>query len=106
VVLGSIYSQAVTEMVRDGETGWLLDPLRPETIEQCLDSLFATSVEALNGMRAAARRRALEITPEKAAATLAAAIQTVLPAAASTGQVVSATGAVAADAPPSSQSVA
>jgi glycosyltransferase involved in cell wall biosynthesis len=106
VVLGSIYSQAVTEMVRDGETGWLLDPLRPETIEQCLDSLFATPIEVLNGMRAAARRRALEITPEKAAAALAAAIQTVLPAATRTGQVVATAGTVAADAPPSSRSVA
>jgi hypothetical protein len=81
VVLGSIYSQAVTELVRDGETGWLIDPLRPKTIEQALDRLFATPVEVLNQMRAAARRRALEITPEGAAAAIAAAVQAVLPTA-------------------------
>jgi len=79
VVLGSIYSQAVCEMVRDGESGWLLDPLRPQTIEQALDRLFAASTETLDKMRAVGRARALSITPERAAALLASAIESVLP---------------------------
>jgi glycosyltransferase involved in cell wall biosynthesis len=106
VVLGSIYSQAVTEMVRDNDTGWLLDPLRPETIDQCLDRLFATPVETLNQMRAAARRRALEITPERAAAQLAAAIEAVLPIRARKLQVPDAERGGSTDVSPSSQPVA
>jgi hypothetical protein len=105
IVLGSIYSQAVTEMVREGETGWLVDPLRPETIERSLDHLFATSLDALNEMRGAARRRALEITPEKAAATIAAAVQAVLPAGLRNQQ-SRAADAAPQDTPPASRSVA
>jgi len=106
VVLGSIYSQAVTELVRHGETGWLLDPLRPETIEHALDLLFAMPVETLNEMRAAARRRALEITPDKAAAAIAAAVQAVLPASVRERQARAAAGTASSETASSSRSVA
>lgn len=76
-VLGSRYSQAVEEMVVDGVTGWTFDPLRPETVATALDRIFATSDEALMAMRAAARARASEITPDSAAACMVSAIAAV-----------------------------
>jgi glycosyltransferase involved in cell wall biosynthesis len=78
VVLGSVYSQAAIEMVRDGENGWLIDPLRPASIEAALDELFDTPIETLAEMRVAARQRALQITPRGAAARLYSAINMVL----------------------------
>jgi glycosyltransferase involved in cell wall biosynthesis len=77
VVLGSIYSQAAVEMVRDGETGWLIDPLRPASIEEALDKLFDATFDDLAAMRLAVRARALMITPKSAADHLYSAIETV-----------------------------
>ncbi|HLN22991.1 MAG TPA: glycosyltransferase family 4 protein [Patescibacteria group bacterium] len=73
-VLGSIYSQAVEEMVIDDKTGWQFDPLQPATIARALDRFFASSDEALATMRASARTRALAITPESAAEQMRKAI--------------------------------
>jgi glycosyltransferase involved in cell wall biosynthesis len=77
VVLGSIYSQAAVEMVRDGETGWLIDPLRPASIEEALDKLYDATLDDLAAMRQAVRARALMITPKSAARHLYSAIETV-----------------------------
>ncbi len=77
VVLGSVYSQAAVEMIRDGVTGWMIDPLRPETIGAALDKLFSMPLEALAEMRAAARKRALTITPDSAADHLFTAVKVV-----------------------------
>jgi glycosyltransferase involved in cell wall biosynthesis len=79
IVLGSIYSQAAVEMVSNGENGWLIDPLHPETIMDAMDQLFATSLENLEGMRISARDRALRITPSGAADALYSAITRTLP---------------------------
>jgi glycosyltransferase involved in cell wall biosynthesis len=80
IVLGSIYSQAVVEMISDGENGWLIDPLRPETIMDAMDQLFANSLERLEAMRINARARAQRITPSGAADALYSAItQTLSP---------------------------
>jgi glycosyltransferase involved in cell wall biosynthesis len=79
IVLGSIYSQAAIEMVNDGVNGWLIDPHHSETIANALDQLFAASLEQLDGMRAAARERALRITPEGGADILYTAIKRILP---------------------------
>ena len=73
-VLGSIYSQAVEEMVKDDKTGWQFDPLHPATIARALDRFFASSDEALLSMRSAARACALAITPERAAEQMRSAI--------------------------------
>jgi glycosyltransferase involved in cell wall biosynthesis len=74
VVLGSIYSQAVEEMVIDGRTGWRLDPAREETITAALDRLFEISDTELVAMRWRARQRALMITPDAAAERMRTAI--------------------------------
>jgi glycosyltransferase involved in cell wall biosynthesis len=73
-VLGSIYSQAVEELVRDGETGWVFDPLAAESVLRALDRAFATTPAALVAMRQAAQRRSLALTPATASERMAAAI--------------------------------
>ena len=78
LVMGSIYSQASIEMIRDGENGWLIDPLNPESIEDVLDELFATPLGELSEMRVLARKRAERITPDGAADHLLTAITQVL----------------------------
>jgi glycosyltransferase involved in cell wall biosynthesis len=77
VVLGSVYSQAAIEMVRNGENGWLIDPLDSASIEAALDELYATPMDKLASMRVAARERALLITPHGAAARLYSVINMV-----------------------------
>jgi glycosyltransferase involved in cell wall biosynthesis len=79
IVLGSIYSQAAIEMVSDGVNGWLIDPYHPETIANALDQLFAAPLDKLDEMRAAARERALRITPQGGADILYTAITEILP---------------------------
>ncbi len=76
-VLGSVYSQAVEEMVLEGRTGWTFDPVRPETIDAALGKLFNTSDKDLALMRDAARSRAAIITPEAAAERMLGAISAV-----------------------------
>jgi glycosyltransferase involved in cell wall biosynthesis len=78
IVIGSIYSQAVNEMVKDHDNGWLIDPLRRGSIEHALDLLFATPLKTLTKMREAARKRALMITPEVAADRICTALSSVL----------------------------
>ncbi len=81
-VLGSIYSQAVEELVEDGVNGWLFDPLRAGTLAVALDRFFAASLDDLAPMRAAARQTGISVTPERAIDHLVTEIQALpLPAA-------------------------
>ena len=61
-VLGSIFSQAAEVMIEDGVTGWLFDPTRPDSVQTGLDRFLTTGEGPLAAMRAAARRRALQVT--------------------------------------------
>ena len=79
-VLGSIYSQAVEEMVEEGRTGWLFDPLRPESLAAALTHFLDAPAEQLAAMRAQARARGLAITPESVADRITTAMKAVLPA--------------------------
>lgn len=54
-VLGSVYSQAVEELVHDGETGWTFRVDRADEMYAALDRALATPPDALDGMRARAR---------------------------------------------------
>lgn len=62
-VLGSIYSQAVLELVADGANGWLCDPLDEGGLFATLDRALKTSVPELECMSAYAQCAANEITP-------------------------------------------
>jgi glycosyltransferase involved in cell wall biosynthesis len=66
-MLGSVHSQAVAELVRDGETGWRFDPEKPDETYKAIDRALATPPERLAAMRAAARRSVEALTPERAA---------------------------------------
>jgi glycosyltransferase involved in cell wall biosynthesis len=55
-VLGSVASQAVTELIEDGVTGWRFDPLDPSSIEVAIDRFFSTPPERLEEMGAHGRR--------------------------------------------------
>lgn len=73
-VLGSLYSQAVEEMVCDGKNGWTFRPDRRGEMDDALNRALTATDSELNAMRACARKRALEVTPEHAAAVCSAAL--------------------------------
>jgi len=66
-VLGSLYSQAVEEMVVDGVNGWTFHPDRPTEVFAALDRALQTSPRALEALRKAATSRALDLSPERMA---------------------------------------
>ncbi len=74
-VLGSIYSQAVEELVDDGKTGWLLDPLNPESLQGALDRFLDAPTEQLAAMRAQARAHGMSLSLSDTADRIAAAVQ-------------------------------
>lgn len=73
-VLGSIYSQAVEELVEEGRTGWVFDPLLDASAFAALDRMFATTPVGTAWMRDATRRRISTLTPASAADRIAVAI--------------------------------
>ena len=62
-VLGSLYSQAVEELVEDGRTGWTFRPDHMSEVQQAIDRALNTPPEELRQMGRAARERALQIMP-------------------------------------------
>ena len=75
-VLGSIYSQAVEELVSEGETGWVFDPLDDASAEPALDRALSAPPALLAEMRTQARRRIAGLTPDTAARRIADAMRT------------------------------
>ena len=63
-VLGSRYSQAVEELVKDGVTGWTFRPDHTDEMMEAIDRALCTSPTNLQRMRAAAREEAIKITPK------------------------------------------
>lgn len=76
-VLGSIYSQAVEELVEEGRTGWVFDPLSDASAFAALDRMFATTPVGTAWMRDATRRRISTLTPASAAERIVVAITAV-----------------------------
>jgi glycosyltransferase involved in cell wall biosynthesis len=66
-VLGSLYSQAVAELVKDGVNGWTFSADSPGESYNAVDRALTTSGERLMTMRTAARRSIEPVTPEFAA---------------------------------------
>lgn len=69
-VIGSLYSQAVTELIEDGVTGWIFDPTAEESTQDALDRLYSVSGRDLAAMRAAAQKRIALLTPDATAAKI------------------------------------
>jgi len=73
-VLGSKYSQAVEELVKDGKNGWTFRPDHPDEVEQALDRALLIKSDDLAAMRLAARTEAIKITPATTAKNMINAI--------------------------------
>jgi len=76
-VLGSIKSQAVTELIEDGVSGWWFDPMSPRDMDRAVDRALQTSGETLARMAERARDRARQVTPEHVARQFENAIRRV-----------------------------
>jgi glycosyltransferase involved in cell wall biosynthesis len=70
-VMGSVYSQAVEELIRDGVNGWLFQPDDPSAISAALKRVLDTEPDQLWQMRHQARESVRAWTPEANAAHIA-----------------------------------
>jgi len=77
-VLGSVFSQAVEELVRDGQNGWTFRPDRADELASALDRALNTPDEELERMRVRARRSVSYLTPAFAADRFLEAVRFVL----------------------------
>lgn len=73
-VVGSIYAQAVSEMVRDGENGWVFRADDPGEMYNAIDRALNIAPEQLQGMRQCARTSALQHTPDRLAGAVENAV--------------------------------
>lgn len=71
-VLGSTYSQAVEELIRDGQNGWLFAPDSQTDIAAALERVYDTTPGVLARMREQARATARQLEPHAAAQKIVA----------------------------------
>jgi glycosyltransferase involved in cell wall biosynthesis len=74
-VLGSLESQAVEELVRDGVSGWVFHPLQEHDVYAAIDRCMRTPPSELSDMRRRAKMAALELSPQRIAAQVMQAVQ-------------------------------
>ena len=74
-VLGSVYSQAVVELVEDGRTGWTFRPDDDDEFRAALERVFATSPESLRSMGDAGRERIADFGIDAVAERMLVAIE-------------------------------
>jgi glycosyltransferase involved in cell wall biosynthesis len=74
-VLGSRYSQAVEDLVVDGQNGWVFRPDRADEVRRGLDSALCASGETLEIMGLRARQRVQAMTPADMADRMMTAIR-------------------------------
>jgi glycosyltransferase involved in cell wall biosynthesis len=72
-VLGSRLSQAVEELITDGETGWTFKPEDEASVYDALDRALRSSGDARTRMGSLASGRVLALTPERIADRIAEA---------------------------------
>ncbi|MEM7477910.1 MAG: glycosyltransferase family 4 protein [Planctomycetota bacterium] len=75
-VLGSIYSQAVDELIEPGINGWVFDPVAGN-LPKVLTQVFETPTEKIEQMRPQCRASVAERTPEWAAELFVTALRSV-----------------------------
>jgi hypothetical protein len=73
-VLGSVYAQAVEELIDEGRNGWLFRADRPEEIYGAIDRMMKTPPDELERMRTCARTTALALRPGRVADLIDAAV--------------------------------
>jgi glycosyltransferase involved in cell wall biosynthesis len=69
-VFGSVYAQAVNELIRDGVNGWCFTPTDAEGTMAAMSRMLGTPADALAWMREQARATVAGLTPEWAAARM------------------------------------
>lgn len=74
-VLGSVYSQAVEELIQEGVHGWRFRPADPETIDRAIDRALSTPPDQLNEMRTKAQAAIRRYTPTFLATQIVEAIR-------------------------------
>jgi glycosyltransferase involved in cell wall biosynthesis len=77
-VLGSRYSAAVEELVRDGENGWTFVPDDQQSVGAAMTASLTMPEAERERMRDSARARVAALTPGRVATDIAAAIDHVL----------------------------
>jgi len=74
-ILGSVYSQAVEELVREGVTGWTFRPDCHDEVQRALDRALSTPVSALAELRVRCRQAVDHLAPSSGADRLLRAIE-------------------------------
>ncbi len=75
-VLGSVHSQAVTELIHDGINGWTWNPEQDRSLYAALSRAFATCPEDLKSMSAASKRSVKSVNPQDIASRVLEAFST------------------------------
>ncbi len=73
-VLGSRRSQAAEELLDEGVSGWLFDPVSPGETEGAIQRLLACDGATIRAMGMAAQRAVQRLTPERSADAMTVAI--------------------------------
>ena len=74
-ILGSVYSDAVEELVVHGQTGWTFRPDQAEDVKSAINRALSAPIEQLDRMGRAARQRAAAMTPAVMVGQMIAAIE-------------------------------
>ena len=74
-VLGSEFAQSVVDLVEEGKTGWRFRPDSRSSMMDALGRALRTPTTELQRMRAAAKERVAQLTPEFSARCIVSAIQ-------------------------------
>jgi glycosyltransferase involved in cell wall biosynthesis len=73
-VLGSVYAQAVGELIEDGQNGWLFKPDNAEDSYRAINRMMTTPLAGLDAMRARGRASALRHSPASVASLIGLAV--------------------------------
>ncbi len=76
-VLGSVHSQAVTELIQDGENGWIWDPEEEGSLYRTLSRVFQTGPQELRSMSEFAKHSVAKVSPDLVSSKVLAALQAV-----------------------------
>ena len=74
-VLGSLYSQAVEELVKDDVHGWTFRPDHPEEVYNAIDRALTVPIERLDEMRRTGREEIANVDVESGVQTMLRAIE-------------------------------
>ena len=69
-ILGSIHSQAVSELVTEGSNGWIWDPDQPGSLYQALTRVFSSTPDKLKLFSANAKASVVRVSPPVVSATV------------------------------------